>query len=67
MGHQLELMLIKPLDRITLLHGRQGAPDRALGAFDEVKAKYPAIVELSGGVAIIKRIDRARAKVQVTL
>ena len=38
-GHQLELMLLKPLDRITLLHCRQGAPDRALGAFDEAKAK----------------------------
>ena len=59
---ELEHILLKPLDRISLLLCRQGFSNRALSVLEEVKLKYPAVVELSGAIPILKRIDKALGK-----
>ena len=61
-NREVEHLLLKPLDRISLLLCRKGAPDRVLSVFEEIKLKYPAVVELSGAIPIIKRIDKALGK-----
>lgn len=61
-NRHLENLLLKPLDRISLLLCRQGAPDRAMAVLNDVKAKFPALIELPKAQPIIKRIDKALGK-----
>lgn len=59
---QMEKMLLKPLDRISLLLCRQGEPAQAKAVFESVKAKFPTVDVLPGALPILKRIETALKK-----
>ena len=61
-NRQLEHLLIAPLDRVSLLLCRQGAPHRAMALLNGVKAKFPTLVELPKAIPIVKRIYKALSK-----
>lgn len=55
----LEHMLIKPLNRISLILCRKKEPNRAMVVLEEVKEKFPSVLDLAAITPIIKRIDKA--------